>query len=219
MKKPIYALLAMTLTVTLFTACSNGTTGTTTPGTTTPGTTTPGTTTPGTTTTGTTTPSTTTPGTTTAGSETETTVTVAKIMEAIREAYGDKYLPNMEIPSEFLEAEFGLTSDMYEEVMGEQPMIGTHADRVVVVKAAAGKADAVETAFKTTRETKINDTLQYPMNIAKINAAQVVRNGDFVAFLLVGALNEDQEPSEEDAREFAEAEVAKAVEAFNQFFK
>lgn len=148
----------------------------------------------------------------------QTNVTVDDILTAIKGAYGENYLPNAEIPSELLEAEFGLTPDMYEAVKAEQPMIGAHADRVVVVKAAQGRADDVEAALNTAKENKINDTLQYPMNLPKINATKVVRNGDFVCFLLVGAPNENMDASEEDAKKFAEDEVQKGVKAFNDLF-
>lgn len=145
-------------------------------------------------------------------------VTVDDILNAIKAAYGDNYLPNMEITPELLEAEFGLTPDMYEAVKAEQPMMSTHADRVVIVKAKEGKADDVEAALINARENKINDTLQYPMNLPKINAAKVVRNSNFVCFLLVGSINDNMDSSAEDAKQFAEDEVAKAVNAFNGLF-
>lgn len=148
-----------------------------------------------------------------------TDVTVDDILNAIKTAYGENYLPNMEIDAQTLETEFGLTSDMYESVKAELPMIGTHADRVVIVKAAEGKADDVEAAFNTARENKVNDTLQYPMNLPKINATKIVRNGDFVCFLMVGAINENMDATEEEAKKFAEAEVEKGVNAFNELFK
>lgn len=146
-------------------------------------------------------------------------VTVDDILNAIKAAYGEDYLPNMEITPDFLEAEFGLTPDMYEAVKAEQPMMSTHADRVVIVKAAQGRADDVEAALNTARENKINDTLQYPMNLPKINAAKVVRNGDFVCFLLLGSTNNNMDASSEEAKQFAENEVEKAVNAFNNLFK
>ncbi|MGB4587963.1 MAG: hypothetical protein WBI17_01850, partial [Clostridiaceae bacterium] len=61
--------------------------------------------------------------------------------------------------------------------------------------------------------------MQYPMNLAKINSLKVVRQGDFVAFLLVGAINENMDANEEDAKKFAENEVEKGVNAFNDLFK
>ena len=146
-------------------------------------------------------------------------VTLEEIYTAVKGAYGENYLPNMEIPADLLEAEFGLNKELYVEVKAEQPMIGVHADRVVIVKAAEGKADAVEQALIAAKEKKVSDTMQYPMNIAKIASAKILRKGDYVAFLLVGAVNDAAEVSEEEAKEFAEKEVEKGVEAFNNLFK
>ena len=148
-----------------------------------------------------------------------TEITVDDILNAIKAAYGENYLPNMEIDPESLEMEFGLTSDMYEAVKAELPMIGTHADRVVIVKAAEGRVDDVEAALITAKENKVNDTFQYPMNLPKINATKIVRNGDFVCFLMVGAINENMDATEEQAKQFAEDEVEKGVNAFNDLFK
>lgn len=146
-------------------------------------------------------------------------VTADAILNAIRATYGESYMPNVEIMPDMLEAEFGLTSDMYVEVKAEQPMIGAHADRVVIVKAAEGRADDVAKAFISAKENKINDTFQYPMNLAKINATKIVRNEDFVCFLLVGAVNENVDTTEEEAKQFAEDEVEKGVNAVNDLFK
>lgn len=148
-----------------------------------------------------------------------TEITVDDILDAIKTAYGENYLPNMEIDTETLEMEFGLTSDMYEAVKAELPMIGTHADRVVIVKAAEGMVDDVEAALITAKENKVNDTFQYPMNLPKINATKIVRNEDFVCFLMVGAINENMDATEEEAKQFAEDEVEKGVNAFNDLFK
>lgn len=148
-----------------------------------------------------------------------TEITVDDILNAIKAAYGENYLPNMEFDTESLEMEFGLTSDMYEAVKAELPMISTHADRVVIVKATEGRADDVEAALITAKENKVNDTLQYPMNLPKINSTKIVRNGDFVCFLMVGAINENMDATEEEAKQFAEDEVEKGVNAFNDLFK
>lgn len=157
--------------------------------------------------------------TTTEPKEEVTSVTVDEVLSVVKEAYGDDYLPNVEIPAEFLEQEFGLTEDMYEEVIAEQPMIGAHADRLVIVKAAQEKADAVEVALTNARDKKVNDTMQYPMNLAKIAASKVVRHGDIITFVLLGAINEAEELSEADAKAFAEAEIEKGVNAINNLFK
>lgn len=145
-------------------------------------------------------------------------VSVDKILTAIAAAYGDDYPPNGEIPPEVLESEFGLTPDLYVAAKGEMAMISAHNDRVVVAQAAPGKADALEKALNDARQRKIDDTLQYPANIAKTNAAKVVRNGDYVAFLLVGVPNDNVDATPEESIDYAEAQVQMAVDAFNGVF-
>lgn len=145
-------------------------------------------------------------------------VSVDDILTAIRDAYGESYLPDGEIPAEMLEMEFGLAPELYDEAKGEMAMITMHNDRVVVVKAKADKGDAVEAALNEARERKVADTLQYPMNVPKTNASRIVRNGRYLAFLLVGALPEDLDISEEERIKFAEDEVQKGVDAFNAQF-
>lgn len=146
-------------------------------------------------------------------------VSMEEIHTAIKDAYGEDYLPNMPMLPEILEAEFGLDEDLYDEIVAEQPMMSIHADRVLLVKAKEGKAEDVEKILNEARERKISDSLQYPMNLAKVAATKVVRNGNYVAFLLVGSINDAAEITEEEAKDFAETEVAKAVEAFNNLFK
>jgi len=136
------------------------------------------------------------------------------ILQSVRDAFGEDYLPNTEIPQDMLEAEFGLSADMYEGVRTEMPMIGAHPDRVVIVKAAPGKADNVEAALNEARRAKIENELTYPMNIAKTDAARVERHGSYVAFLLVGASDERMDADDAERAAFAREQAQKAADAF-----
>ena len=144
--------------------------------------------------------------------------TVQQILSAIQEAYGEDYLPNMDLDEETLKTTFGLNMDEIEEVVGQMPMIGFHPDRVVVVKAKSGQGESVEATLNAARQTLIDEGMWYPANLAKVNASKVVRHGDYVCFLMVGAPDDTSE-DEASAAEFAEAEVNKAVEAFNALFE
>ena len=61
--------------------------------------------------------------------------------------------------------------------------------------------------------------MQYPMNLPKINASQVVQNGDYVAFIMLGAINDDMDASEDDQAKFAEEQEKIGVDAFNKYFE
>ncbi|MDL2233218.1 DUF4358 domain-containing protein [Ruminococcaceae bacterium OttesenSCG-928-L11] len=146
-------------------------------------------------------------------------VPVDTILTNIRAAYGDDYIPNSEIPAELLESVYGLAADMYVEIGAEMALISTFPDTVIVAKAADGKGDAVEQALNTARDNAISNTLQYPMNVPKTNATKVVRRGDYVAFLMVGAVGDFEDAQSAESKQFAEDEVQKGVDAFHASFQ
>lgn len=117
---------------------------------------------------------------------TTSSVTVADIKQAVVDELGENYWPNAEMPAEFLEG-FGLTADMYDEFLGEMPMISTNADTLIVIKAKAGQVEAVEGVVNAYRENLVNDTMQYPINVGKIQASRIETFGNFVCFVQLGA--------------------------------
>lgn len=154
--------------------------------------------------------------------EEEVTVNVtgplADAYTAIREVYGEDYLPNMEIPAELLETVYGINPEYVAQVVAEQPMIGMHPDLFIGIEATEGNADAVEEALKSYQDYLINESMQYPMNLAKVSACEVLRYDNYVFLVMLGAINEDMDASEEDAAAFAKAEMQKAVEALDAVF-
>ena len=141
-----------------------------------------------------------------------------EILNAIKAVYGEDYVPNMEIDSETLNMLLNITSDQYVSFAAEMPMISAHVDTVIIIEAADGQVDAIEEALNAYRQAKVDDTMQYPSNIARINASKVVKKDNFVAFLMVGKINENMDATEAEAAEYEEAEVQKAVDAFNAAF-
>ena len=117
---------------------------------------------------------------------TTSSVTVADIKQAVVDELGENYWPNTEMPAEFLEG-FGLTADMYDEFLGEMPMISTNVDTLIIIKAKDGQVEAVEGVVNAYRENLVNDTMQYPMNVGKIQASRIETFGNFVCFVQLGA--------------------------------
>ncbi len=146
-------------------------------------------------------------------------ITAESIANAIKTAYGKNYLPNMQMDAEMIAAKFGIEADSYTEIYAESPMIGAHPDTLVIVKPAEGKPEEVKGKLDAYREQLVNDTMQYPMNIAKINASQVVVKGDYAAFILLGAINENENASDEEQAKFAEEQEKIGVDAFNKCFE
>ena len=111
-------------------------------------------------------------------------------MQALRDAVaaelGDDYWPDMEMPAEFLQSQFGLTEDMYEDYMGEMPMMSAHVDTLLIVKAKEGQTDAVKRALENYRTNLVENSMQYPSNMGKVQASQVGSEGDYVYFVLLG---------------------------------
>lgn len=108
------------------------------------------------------------------------------IKAAVMEAVGENYFPNMPLDPEMLETNFGITPDMYDDYMAEMPMISTNVDTLLIIKAKDGKVEAVEKALNTYREGLVNDTMQYPMNVGKIQASRIERIGNYVCFVQLG---------------------------------
>jgi len=135
------------------------------------------------------------------------------IRQAVVDAVGENYFPQMQIPAEFLEG-FGLTADMYEEFFGEMPMISTNVDTLIVIKAKEGQAEAVEGVLNAYRENLVNDTMQYPMNLGKIQASEVKTIGNFVCFVQLGGdVMDALEQGDEEVIKHCQAQNAIAIEA------
>lgn len=145
-------------------------------------------------------------------------VDVTKILDTIKEAYGDDYLPNMPVEQEYLVSVMGLEEGSFTDFAGELPMISAHADMAVIVKAADGKAADVKAKLEAYRTTLIEDSFQYPINLAKINASKVLENGDYLGFIILGAFGDEEEEDESKQAAFAEEQVKIGVDAFNSCF-
>ncbi|WP_313528584.1 DUF4358 domain-containing protein [Anaerotignum sp.] len=140
---------------------------------------------------------------------------VSNFHEAIRNAYGDNYLPNTQLDEENFSQKFGVDKANVKNFLAEVPMIGTFVDTLVIIEAEDGKADAVETSLNEYRDALLADTMQYPMNLAKINSSVVYRVDEYVFFIMLGAIDEVNE--EESAQlSFAQEEVQKAIDAINE---
>lgn len=109
------------------------------------------------------------------------------IRAAVTEELGEDYWPDTQIFPDYLEMSFGLTQDMYEDYMGEMPMISVNVDTLLVVKAKPDQVDAVESALNAYRDGEVNQQMQYPMNVGKVQASQVERIGNYVCYVQLGA--------------------------------
>ncbi|MDE5802994.1 MAG: DUF4358 domain-containing protein [Lachnospiraceae bacterium] len=130
---------------------------------------------------------------------------------AVVDVLGENYWPNMAMEEEMFSQIYGVTSDMYEEYFAETPMISTNVDTLIIVKAKEGKVSAIEDALNAYRDNLVNDTMQYPMNISKIQSSRIETFGNYVCFVQLGADVSDVE--EEAAILQCQEENEKAIDA------
>lgn len=56
------------------------------------------------------------------------TVDLEKVHQAVKEAYGENYIPSAPYDAQALNDIFGVPEDLYEEFIAEGPMISVHVD-------------------------------------------------------------------------------------------
>ncbi len=139
------------------------------------------------------------------------------LRDAIAKAYGDNYLPDQTLDADTLESEFGLKKDMYDEVIAEAPVIGFHPDRLVIVKAKSGKQSEVKRMLEDTLLVMKEQQMQYPVNVAKVNAGRVLEKDGYYCFMILGDTDDTSE-NDDDAAKFAEEQINIGVKAFNDYF-
>ena len=143
---------------------------------------------------------------------------LADVAQAVRDAYGDNYMPDMPMEAEMLSSIYSVNMDDVEDFVAESPMISTHVDTFIAIKAKEGKGESIEKTLAEYRDYVMNNALNYPMNIAKVQATQVVRHGDYVFYVLLGAYDENENASEEEAAKFAKDQVQIGLDTIASFF-
>ena len=111
---------------------------------------------------------------------------LGKVYTAVKEAYGEKYVPGMMFDEAMLEGTFGISKDQYDSYVAEGPMISVHVETFVGIKAKEGKAGDVAKELEAYRKKQIEEAVQYPMNMTKLEASQVITHGDYVFFVMLG---------------------------------
>lgn len=137
--------------------------------------------------------------------------------KAVTDALGDDYWPDSEIPEEMLNETYGVSADLYDVYLGECPMISVNVDTLLIIHAKDGKVEDVENALNAYRDSLVNDTMQYPMNLGKIQASRVERIGDYVCFVQLGAdTSSVEEQGDEAVITYCQEQNELALEAIRQ---
>lgn len=143
---------------------------------------------------------------------------VQEIYDAVVKAYGENYMPNVSLTKEEAAEKFGLNVDDIKDIKAEIPAVGMHVDTFVLIEAKEGKEDAVEKSLNDYRNNLIADTMQYPMNKVRIEASMVNRVDQYIAFILLGKMDDTIE-DETKLLEYCKDENKKAVDAIQSVLK
>lgn len=127
------------------------------------------------------------------------------VKTAVVDALGEGYWPDTAMLPDVLEMWVGITPDLYEDYLAESPMISTNVDTLIVIKAKEDTVEKVMELMLAYRESKVNDTMQYPMNIGKIQASRVERIGNYVCFVQLGGDTSADNSEEESITKCQEA--------------
>lgn len=138
-------------------------------------------------------------------------VTPQALVSAVADELGDDYWADTELAPELLDDWYGISGDMYEEYYGQTPMISANVDSLIVVKAESEHLEDVQNALDTYREAMIQDIMQYPSNIPKIQASVIETYGNYVCFVQLGGSLEEAEEDEEKAVEICKAMNERAL--------
>lgn len=126
----------------------------------------------------------------------------------------------MAIDGDMLESMYGISSDLYDEFIGEVPMISAQADAFIAVRGKEGKGDEIRGILEDYKENLITGAMMYPMNLPLAQSAQVVQEGDDV-FLIMTGTNEayGQAETEDEMLQIAEDQIAIGVKAVEDCYE
>lgn len=143
---------------------------------------------------------------------------ITKVHETIAMELGDSYIANMPVDLETMGEMLDIDITGVEEAVMEVPMMSTHVDTFIAIQGFNESADGIEDKLIEYRKELIENTMQYPMNMAKVQASEVVRHGNDVYFILLGAFDDREEVTEEGQLEFAKNEVSKILGIIDSFY-
>ena len=142
-------------------------------------------------------------------------VAVTELTAAVAQELGENYWPQQKVESADIAEMYGLNLDNIEEVVAEVPMMSVNADLLLIAKAKDGKVEEVKKEVEAFRQSQVDATMQYPMNVEKIAASSVQVVGNYVVYVQLGG-DAAQLETEEEIRAACEEDNKKAMEVIEQ---
>lgn len=151
----------------------------------------------------------------------KTEISLKELHNAVKEAYGEAYIPSMELDADYLKDVLGVSSEMYDEYIAEGPMMSVHVQTFVAIKAKEGKEKEVVEAFDKYKTYLEEGAMQYPMNMPIVKASQVLQHGQYVFFVMLSTFSDEANDaeSEEELLEYAKNSNQIAINVIEKFFE
>lgn len=144
-----------------------------------------------------------------------------KVYNAVKDAYGKDYTPNVKLSKDEVNARYGLKKEWYSGVVAELPMISVNADELVIVKAKdADSKKKIKNALKQYQKNLMENMHQYPANLLKVQASKVYVKGNYVCFFVLGDIDsKTEQKSDEKVIAAYKKQNEKAVNAIKKLYK
>ena len=144
-------------------------------------------------------------------------IDMTALHDEVAAVYGEAFTATYSGSLEELSSYASVDPAHIEEFFFNMPLMSVHADLFIGIKATEGNADAVETALNNLRDYLVNDTMQYPMNTAKVASTTVTRYGDYIFLVMLGdsAFGIDDEA---EALEYCKAQNKLATDIIAKYF-
>lgn len=122
-----------------------------------------------------------------------------KVYNAVKDAYGKDYIPDIKLSKDEVNVRYGLKKEWYSGVVAELPMISVNADELVIVKAKdADSKKKIKNALKQYQKNLMENMHQYPANQLKVQASKVYVKGNYVCFFVLGSIDSKTEQKSDE---------------------
>ena len=119
------------------------------------------------------------------------------IRNSIVKMYGNMYYPNVKVHADeaylstYLADTLKMDAAWVNDIIIEVPMISANVDTLILVNPTEGNAENVLNALNEYKNYLVEESLQYPMNEARVKSAVVQQVGDYVCFSILGGAIDD----------------------------
>lgn len=126
----------------------------------------------------------------------------------------------MDLTQEDIMTILALDEEMVDEAVGQSAMISVNIDLFVAIHAADGHAGDIKAQLETYQKEMVENSMQYPMNMAVLANAKILQKGDEVYYIRFAPHTEEYFNMDESAQAEAVTEVnEQAVKIIEGFYE